>query len=225
MTGPGRLELLGLTRVSLHAVAELLLAGPQRRATGTLRLAVRAGGFATVRPFDDVLLVAVDGTELVVIRAEEVRRLPLAGTFGELADAAGLAPADLADAYRDSSGATPADRVEVHPAAAAELTAAWGAGDAALRAFGLAVVGAEAPEPVLWPEHFDVAVTVAGTNYGVSPGDAGIPEPYAYVGPDTPRQGEFWNQPFGAARTVRELGGESGVLDFLRAGHELLTRS
>jgi hypothetical protein len=211
------------TREALRAVAELLLAGPQYRATGELRLSVRAGGFGTAVPWDDVQLVAVDGTELVVFRTEENRRVPLAGTLGNLAAAAGLSPYGLGAVYGGSTAATPDSPVTVDPAAAGQLCAAWGAGDAALRAFGLAVVGAEAPEPILWPEHFDVAVTVDAVNYGVSPGDAGIPEPYAYVGPHTPRGGEFWNQPYGAARTVRELGGEPGILDFFRTGRALTT--
>ena len=41
-------EELAITRRSLHAVAELVLAGPQYRATGKLRLRVVPGGFATV---------------------------------------------------------------------------------------------------------------------------------------------------------------------------------
>ena len=36
---------------------------------------------------------------------------------------------------------------------------------------------------VLWPEHFDVGIDANEVNYGVSPGDASCPEPYAYVGP------------------------------------------
>ena len=39
----------------------------------------------------------------------------------------------------------------------------------------------------LWPEHFDIAVDLGPdgrrANYGGSPGDAGHPEPYLYVGP------------------------------------------
>ena len=54
-------------------------------------------------------------------------------------------------------------------------------------------------QPVLWPEHFDVAVSVAEVNYGVSAGDGYHPTPYAYVGPWKPRTGSFWNAPFGAA--------------------------
>ena len=38
---------LAVTRRSLHGVAELILAGPQYRATGRLRLGVVPGGFAT----------------------------------------------------------------------------------------------------------------------------------------------------------------------------------
>ncbi len=58
----------------------------------------------------------------------------------------------------------------------------------------------------MWPEHFDVAFRLDDINFGVSPGDNHIDEPYAYVGPPTPRTGAFWNQPFGAARPMRELG-------------------
>ncbi len=56
--------------------------------------------------------------------------------------------------------------------------------------------------PVLWPEHFDVAVTDNEVNYGVSAGDDGHPLPYAYVGPwdfaANARTGPFWNASFGA---------------------------
>jgi hypothetical protein len=73
---------------------------------------------------------------------------------------------------------------------------------------------------VLWPEHFDVGISVGEVNYGLSPGDAALPEPYAYVGPWTPRTGQFWNQPFGAARPLAALGDVGGVVAFLREGSE-----
>jgi len=69
-------------------------------------------------------------------------------------------------------------------------------GDAALRALGEQVAGVQAPRPVLWPEHFDIGITLDEVNYGVSPGDDMIGEPYAYVGPFRRREGAFWNQPF-----------------------------
>ena len=51
-----------------------------------------------------------------------------------------------------------------------------------------ACTGSTLQTPVLWPEHFDVGITLDKVNYGVSPGDDDIPEPYAYVGPWTPRK-------------------------------------
>jgi hypothetical protein len=41
-------HVLTATRLSLHAVAEQLLAGPQHRAKGTIRLRVTPGGFACI---------------------------------------------------------------------------------------------------------------------------------------------------------------------------------
>ena len=204
------------TRRTLHGVAELLVAGPQYRATGTLRLAVRPGGFGTTRPYGEVAQVAVEGTDLVVVRGAPLR-VPLAGTYAGVAGAAGLEPGGLAGAYADSSGASADDPVAVDPGAAATLAAAWAAGDAALRA----LAGDGGPLPVLWPEHFDVGITLDAVNYGVSPGDAAIPEPYAYVGPPTPRTGPFWNAPFGAAQPLSALGAEAEVLAFFAQGRVL----
>src|SRR5205807_10340480 len=72
--------------------------------------------------------------------------------------------------------------------------------------------------PVLWPEHFDLVVTVDEVNCGVSLGDAAIDEPYAYVGPWQPRTGDFWNVPFGAARPLREFPDEDAVAAFFARG-------
>jgi hypothetical protein len=192
------------TRRALHAVAELVMAGPQFRRSGTIRLRVTPGGFATVAE----PALRVEGTDLV----GGDHRYPLSG-----ATCAGLATAVGVDVgppgnYADGSGGQPDEPLTVDPTAAAELSAALTAGDTAMRAF--------APDrtPVLWPEHFDAGVTVDEVNYGVSPGDAGIAEPYAYVGPWRPLTGVFWNVPFGAARTVRELGGAAGIEEFFRAG-------
>ena len=82
---------------------------------------------------------------------------------------------------------------------------------------------APAERPILWPEHFDVGITVARVNYGLSPGDAAIDEPYAYVGPWEPAsyEGAFWNAPFGAAQRLTGLGGVAAVLAFFREGQRL----
>jgi hypothetical protein len=207
------------TRQALHAVAEGLLAAPQYRAVGTIRLAAHPGGLATTRPYGDVDLVAVTGTDLLVVRGGGQLRLPLAGTCGELAAAAGLTLGRLDDLYADSVRPEPSTPVDVDPDAAAILAAAWDLGDRALRAFAAEVA------PVLWPEHLDIAVSVDGADYGVSPGDGTIPVPYAYVGPATPQTGPFWNQPFGAARPLADLPDADAVADFFRTGRELAAPS
>jgi hypothetical protein len=49
------------TRRQLRGVAESLIAGPQYRASGTIRLAVRPDGFTGV-----AIAIAVHGTDLVL---------------------------------------------------------------------------------------------------------------------------------------------------------------
>lgn len=90
----------------------------------------------------------------------------------------------------------------------------FGQGDAALRSF------APDEEPVLWPEHFDVGISVDEVNYGVSPGDSTHIGPYAYVGPWTAREGAFWNAPFGALRDAAELPDVDAVVSFFQAGRD-----
>jgi hypothetical protein len=75
--------------------------------------------------------------------------------------------------------------------------------------------------PVLWPEHFDVAIRVDEVNYGVSPGDGFSAEPYAYVGVAAAAGGDaFWNAPFGAAVPLRELPGAAAVSGFFTEGRD-----
>jgi hypothetical protein len=86
-------------------------------------------------------------------------------------------------------------------------------------------------EAQIWPEHFDLALTVdlddgAGkVNVGFSPGDSFSPEPYAYVGPhDTTGLGPpYWNAPFGAVLPYPALGTEQDALAFVLEGLTRLT--
>jgi hypothetical protein len=198
------------TRRAWHGVAELLLAGPQYRRSGTIRLRITPGGFATVKDPD----LRVDLDHLVVAG----QWLPMAGlTYRALAERAGVDVGAPEGLYADGSGAGPGEPVELSPAAAQVLADAFGRADAALRAL--------APEqtPVLWPEHFDVGVTVDEVNYGVSAGDSYLREPYAYVGPWKPRTGTFWNAPFGAVRAMAELPDAATVSAFFAEGREHAT--
>jgi hypothetical protein len=202
--GPG---VLSPTRRSLHGVAELVLAGPQYRRTGTIRLRPRAHGFGTIAEPD----LRVEGSRLVA----DDRALDLDGaTAAGLGAAAGVEAGAPADLYRGGSGVRLDEVLRIDESAAAYLADCFALGDAALRAL------ASAETPVLWPEHFDLSITVDEVNYGVSPGDEWLDEPYAYVGPRRPRLGPFWNAPFGAARPMRELGGLDPLIAFLHEGRE-----
>jgi hypothetical protein len=193
---------LTTTRRALHAVAELVIAGPQYRAHGTIRLRVTPGGFAGA--VDDV---RVDGVDVVA----GDRRQRIAGSARALAGALGRDVGAPAELYHDGSGVAPDDPLEVDAGAAATIASWFATGDAALRAVFDA-------EPILWPEHFDVAVAVDGVTYGVSPGDATYAQPYAYVAPWDARSGPFWNAPFGAAWLPDDVADVGAVMAFLRAG-------
>ncbi len=182
------------TRRGLHAVAELVLAGPQYRRSGTIRLVVSPGGFATWTESP----LAVDGVDLLT----GAGRVPMSGTTcAALGRTVGVSAEGPAGVYRDGSGVAPDEVLELDPQVARWLEACWAAGDAALRRI------APDERPILWPEHLDVAVTADGTGYGVSPGDALLPRPYAYVSPPAPLADPFWNAPFGAARIIAEPDG------------------
>jgi hypothetical protein len=198
------------TRRSLHAVAERLLAGPQHRAHGTIRLAVVPGGFGQVAgPW------RVEGADLV----GDAVRVPLRGDVGAVADAAGIEPGGPEGLYGDHADLDPRAPLAVDPAAAALLADWFARGDAGLRLL--------APDsaPVLWPEHFDLGLSLDEVNYGVSPGDVTHPAPYAYIGPWTPREGAFWNAPFGAVRAAGELPDAAAVAAFFHEGRTAADRA
>ena len=132
-----------------------------------------------------------------------------------IAAVAGLEPRALTDVYSDTAELGLDDQLDVDEMAAARLAEAFAVGDEALRALSTEEV------PVLWPEHFDIAISADEINFGVSPGDAGIAVPYAYVGPWTSRTGDFWNESFGAARPIHDLGGVDAVVNFFAQGRAL----
>lgn len=171
----------------LHVVAEWLLAGPQHATSGTIRLEGGNGGITTVA--DPPVSITPAGLNY------NGQTLPLRGTVSELGAAAGL-PCERPDVvYHDP---VPGDLQTI-------LNAPVPAFEAVLAVYD---VGAEALDsfssetPTLWPEHFDLAIRMAGVNYGVSPGDASSPQPYAYVGPESVDGNPFWNAPFGAQLTI-----------------------
>lgn len=200
------------TRRSLHALAELVVAGPRFRQTGDLRLRVHPGGFGTW----DSPIVLLAGGELVTPST----RIAVNGlTIADVAMRAGLEASPLDDVYSDGPQVSPSEIVRLDPLSVQVVETAFRLGEDALRSFR------PDAERTLWPEHFDVATTVDDLNYGVSPGDGYLDTPYAYVGPLHPLTGNFWNAPFGAARLVDELVDVAGITAFFSEGSRLAARS
>jgi hypothetical protein len=204
------------TRDSWHRVAEHVLAAGQFADAGTIRLRSYPGGIATVRGVAGRQL-AVVGDELVVLHADGARRSQRLSTLRAAADFAGVAPG-LRGSYRP---ATPDDLdapLAVDPTAAGVLADWYALVDAALRRFAEVL---DRPQvPVLWPEHLDLGITVDEVNYGCSPGDDVIGDPYLYVGPHAgpPARDGFWNAAFGAAVTADRIRGVEDAVGFFTQG-------
>lgn len=183
------------TRESWHRLAEHLLAAGQYTDSGTIRLRPFPGGLATAAGIEG-RLVAVVADALLVVEDGRFRSQHLT-TLRAAADFAGVA-AGLRGSYRPTTSADLDAPLRIDVPSARRLADWFALGDAALRQF--AELLGQPAEPVLWPEHFDLGITVDAVNYGVSPGDDAVPEPYVYVGPhEGPTSGDgFWNAPFGA---------------------------
>ena len=195
---------LTATREAWHAVAEWLLAGPQYREQGTIRLQAVPGGFATRDG-----ATRVDRDQLVLASGQSVS---LKGTLAAVAAEAGISGGSPEGLYTDTSAASPDYELQIDTDAAAALAEWMHRGATALTVF------APGEDPVLWPEHFDIGLAVDDVNFGISPGDEHLASPYAYVGPWQPRQGAFWTESFGASRTWTELGDEASIVEFFAAG-------
>lgn len=194
------------TRESLHAVAELVLAGAQHAACQRITLRSTPGGFGT--RFEPEL--RVQDTDLV----GGFGRIALDGaTPRTLCAAAGVPLTDLSEVYSDGAALGPDDVLRVDAGAALLLAAAWALGHEALQ------LVAPGSQPVLWPEHFDVGISVGEVNLGVSPGDAFLPVPYAYVGPwRVPENDAFFDAPFGSARTVSQFESAAALAAYYEDG-------
>ncbi len=208
------------TRLALHAVAEHVLAPALHASTGHIGLRVLRGGFGTPvfrSPYGN-RQVQVEGLDLVVADDRGRRRAPLT-TLAEAAAFVEVSPGAPEGLYPPST-ALDLDRPLRPDPDEAEALADWFALVDAALADLVAIATVDDPEPVqLWPEHFDVATTIAGVNYGGSPGDDGHAGPYAYVGPhDRPAVGGFWNEPFGASLPAAAAGDRHDVLAFFVEG-------
>lgn len=220
------------TRDALHAVAEHVLAPARYRAEQRIGLVPTVGGFGTSR-FGDGEQVRVDLGELVHERTGSVRRVALS-TLGDAARFVGVPLGAPTHVYAPRTAADPDARLFVDPNAASVL-AAWIAFAAQALETLRKIYATHQPSAVqLWPEHFDLACDLGDAddasraNYGASPGDAAIAEPYLYVGPweASRRTGALGTHPWGAAMTYEELRAHgdpvSVAVEFLTDGAALL---
>jgi hypothetical protein len=212
-------------RVRLHTVAERVLAAARWTWAGRIGLGVDQRGIIApdVSGPGGISGLRTDGSDLVVVRdgSEERHRM---STLGELFEAVGT-PLRPPESYTLLSDGDPDASVEVDEAAALELSGWLDLGRRALGAFVVEVADDGPSPPTLWPEHFDLAVTACGVNYGVSPGDGpgpGDPGPYAYVGPHRPPEvgsdDDFWNRPYGRWVDAGSIDGVEGLLACFRDG-------
>ena len=214
------------TRASLHAVAEHVLSPALHRATGRIGLRPTHGGFGTpwFRVGGHERRVRVEGTDLVVDGGGAERRAPLR-TVGEAADLAEVEPGAPAEVYPPATPLEPDAPLALDPAAARVVHGWYQFTGRALDAFRRAHAADEPSIAQLWPEHFDLAISMAEVNYGGSPGDGGHATPYLYVGPWSldGRDGAFWNEPFGASLAYGDVGTVDDVVAFFSTGRRLAT--
>jgi hypothetical protein len=212
------MDKLAATRDALHQVAEHVLAAAQFAQTGDVRLAYLPGGFTTHTQLRGERRVMVIGSDLVVVDPLGRRSTPLT-TVGAAAAFVGTTPGLPRSAYEPATPLRPDARLEIDADSAGALHGWYGMADAALRALATEV-GAGRLRPVLWPEHFDLAIAVDAVNYGASPGDRHVEQPYLYVGPHggPPSRDDFWNAEFGAVRTRADVASSDDALAFFRRG-------
>jgi hypothetical protein len=214
-------DALPATRDSWHRLAEHVLSAARHAVTGRIGLVPAPGGFATPAFGPDSTVLAVDLDEFVVSRHGQQRRTRIA-TVAQVADFAGITPGAPEQVYRPATPLEPDTLLRIDRQAAQVLADWYQLGSQALAGFAAAVPADEPTGAQLWPEHFDLGVTAARVNYGVSPGDMYIAEPYLYVGPfdGPPAADDFWNAPFGAVLRHHEVTSVKAAVDFFHHGRE-----
>jgi len=214
-------DVLVATRDSLHRAAEHLLAAARKRSTGEITLVPSPGGVRTP-PLADGTVLELDGGDVVVRGPAADRRAPLT-TLAGTAAALGIEAGFPWTKHPPGTEFDPDAPLTVDPEAAAALAHWFAVGQEALEALAAGLPAEDPSEPQVFPEHFDLGLTAGRVNYGFSPGDTAVPEPYAYVGPhDPPAEDPFWNAPFGAYRTWREVTTAEEALDFFHRARSVL---
>lgn len=223
-----------------HRLAYAVVGEARRVATGRFGLRSLDVGFGT--PVFEVTMgragemecqVWVDGDELSATEGGTLRSVHVT-TLSAAARFVGVSPGTEAREH-DSPELGDVERwLRVSPEIGAHLAAWFRLGKRALGQLHELPGAAEPDEIQLWPGHFDIATAIgvaeAGTRatYGLSPGDAAHPFPYAYVGlwGGADRSDPYWNDDaFGGAslpyaEIIAAADPASAVFEFLYAGFD-----
>ncbi|MGH9265760.1 MAG: hypothetical protein ACRD1D_13815 [Acidimicrobiales bacterium] len=208
------------TRESLRALACYVISPARKARTGRIGLRPVGEGFGTP-PFED-------GTRIVV-RGDRLARDPGESTpITTLRAGAEFLGIDLSPdpgVGHDLPPFAPDKDLTVDRTSSLLLGGWYALGQQVLDELTGSRPAGSVSEAQLWPEHFDLAVTVeleggAKVNVGFSPGDSFSDQPYAYVGPhDTAGlQGPYWNAPFGAYLPYSGIASAEAALDFIDDG-------
>ena len=208
------------TRESLRALACYVISPARKARTGRIGLRPVGEGFGTP-PFED-------GTRIVV-RGDQLARDPGESTpITTLRAGAEFLGIDLSPdpgVGRDLPPFAPDEELAVDRTSSLLLGGWYALGQQVLDELTRTRPAGSVSEAQLWPEHFDLAVTVeleggAKVNVGFSPGDSFSDQPYAYVGPhDTAGlQGPYWNAPFGAYLPYSGIASAEAALAFIDDG-------
>lgn len=217
------------TRDSLHRLASYVLAPARKAVTGRIGLRATRGGFGTP-VFGAGERLRAEGTLLVRERDGDVSSAEITSLAAAAAFTGVVLSADPGIGSDPPALGDPDAPLPISPAAALALGAWFGFSAGVLEEFRreLDASGHACSEVQLWPEHFDLGCNIEGVNFGCSPGDRHIAEPYVYVGPwntDGLPDGGFWNASFGAVLPYRELlagtDARAATLSFLRRGAAL----
>jgi len=188
------------TRESLRALACYVISPAHKARTGRIGLRLVGTGFGTP-PFDDGSRLMVQGKELAMDpgAATTITTLRAAAAF------AGIPLSPDPGVGNDLPPYEPDLTLPVEHRASLALGAWYSLGRQVFEDLRAQLDSASVTEAQLWPEHFDLAVTVtltsgADVNVGFSPGDGFETEPYVYVGPHETDNldSAYWNAPFGA---------------------------
>jgi hypothetical protein len=221
------------TRDALHRVAEHVVAKARFVDNREIRLTAYPGGFASPLLAGGIR-VRVEADELVIDAPSGSRRTELT-TIGAAAALAGIEPGFPVELYEPATSFEPEQPLNLDRGAAEVLAAWYGFTAEVLAVFAAEIAEAHPSQLILWPEHFDQAFYTEDAdetqraNYGASPGDAGHPDPYLYVGPwGSTTPDDYWNAEHfnGATLSLSALvaadDATAVALGFLRTGRLLL---